>query len=270
MAQEWWQRLPAAQRKVYERSAQVGSLPLKPAGDLAAAALEIERALGADDRESSERAAQRLVDRLCAAFSVATVRVRVSGVRPHDRRGELHGLYVPANGPGHDTITVWMRTARRGDVVKIKTFLRTLLHEVCHHLDYSFLDLPYSFHTQGFYRRESSLFRAVAHGTGLAARRKGSPRPPAALVLREPVAAAPRMDDAQVGRAPSGIALLRSVAAAIAARQKPDQEREHGDREPGLERAERAGLAQAQDLVVAEDDDSRPADSRKRVPGDHT
>ena len=34
----------------------------------------------------------------------------------------------------------------------------TLLHEVCHHLDYTYLKLGESFHTEGFFKRESSLF----------------------------------------------------------------------------------------------------------------
>jgi hypothetical protein len=42
-------------------------------------------------------------------------------------------------------------------VVAFKTFLRTLLHELCHHLDYELLNLPDSFHTEGFYKRLSSL-----------------------------------------------------------------------------------------------------------------
>ena len=43
-------------------------------------------------------------------------------------------------------------------MVAFKTFLRTLLHEVCHHLDYMHLRLQDSFHTQSFFQRESSLF----------------------------------------------------------------------------------------------------------------
>ena len=34
-------------------------------------------------------------------------------------------------------------------------------HELCHHLDYELLRLPDSFHTDGFYRRESSLLRQL-------------------------------------------------------------------------------------------------------------
>jgi uncharacterized damage-inducible protein DinB len=46
-------------------------------------------------------------------------------------------------------------------VVAFRTFLRTLLHELCHHLDYQHLRLADSFHTEGFYKRESSLFHQL-------------------------------------------------------------------------------------------------------------
>jgi hypothetical protein len=46
-------------------------------------------------------------------------------------------------------------------VVAFRTFLRTLLHELLHHLDFEVLELAQSFHTQGFFQRESSLFRQL-------------------------------------------------------------------------------------------------------------
>jgi hypothetical protein len=55
-----------------------------------------------------------------------------------------------------------MRTAKQRRVVAFKSFLRTLLHELCHHLDYELYRLPDSFHTEGFYKRESSLFHQLA------------------------------------------------------------------------------------------------------------
>jgi hypothetical protein len=67
----------------------------------------------------------------------------------------LHGLYESA-GP-RTVISVWMLTAKRGQVVAYKTFLRTLVHEMGHHLDYQRLALRDSFHTDGFFKRESSL-----------------------------------------------------------------------------------------------------------------
>ena len=59
-----------------------------------------------------------------------------------------------------------MRTAKQRRVVAFRTYLRTLLHEVGHHLDYERLELPDSFHTEGFFRRESSLFNQLVPGPG--------------------------------------------------------------------------------------------------------
>ncbi len=112
-----------------------------------------------------ERAAAALIAELCRAFGVAPIPVAVRGVRPHNARGELHGLYKIAKPPA---IMLWMRTAKRHDVVKPRTFLRTLLHELCHHLDYSLLKLDDSFHTMGFFRRESFLVHALAGTEGSA------------------------------------------------------------------------------------------------------
>jgi len=45
--------------------------------------------------------------------------------------------------------------------VKFRTFLRTLLHEVCHHLDYEHYKMAETFHTEGFYARESAMTREL-------------------------------------------------------------------------------------------------------------
>ena len=92
---------------------------------------------------------------------VEPVRVKVLAVRPHNEWGELHGLYEPAEGRRTAAITLWMRTAQRRQVVAFRSFLRTLLHELCHHLDYVLLELHESYHTEGFYKRESSLFHQL-------------------------------------------------------------------------------------------------------------
>jgi uncharacterized damage-inducible protein DinB len=59
-----------------------------------------------------------------------------------------------------------MRTAQQKRVVAFRTFLRTLLHEIGHHVDYTRLRLGDSFHTQGFYQRESSLFHQLVTDGG--------------------------------------------------------------------------------------------------------
>ncbi len=252
MAGEWWRRLPAAQRREYERSVAKTHVAITAGPDLREVVLEIERHLGSDDRAATERASARLVDLLCRRLGLPRVRVSVSGVRPRDRGGELHGLYE-SDGRTRELITVWMRTAQRRDVVAAKTFLRTLLHEVCHHLDFFGLDLPNSFHTQGFYRRESSLYRAVTRGTHLAVVRRGVPgtriSPPAGRPSRaEREAAEVRELQAEVDRAArslgiaprrrspsgteepiSGIELLSAVAASITARKRRDEDGPGGE-----------------------------------------
>ena len=92
-------------------------------------------------------------------------RARVPSTR-HSRAGSV-GLYEPDEVTGGIArITVWMRTARKEQVVKFRTFLRTLLHEVCHHLDYEHYELDETFHTEGFYARESSLMRDLLGEAG--------------------------------------------------------------------------------------------------------
>jgi hypothetical protein len=88
------------------------------------------------------------------------VRVEVLAARPHARWGELHGLYTAERGR-MPKIQLWMRTAKQKRVVAFRTYLRTLLHEVGHHVDYTGLQLAESYHTEGFYKRESSLFHQL-------------------------------------------------------------------------------------------------------------
>lgn len=213
MASDWWRRLPDGQRREYERSDGITTVPLRPSAALAGAVTELDAALRADDLHGTDQAAQQLATRICQGLNVRGVRVRVEGVRPHDHRGELHGLYTPGTGRTPDRILVWMRTAKRADVVRTRTFLRTLLHEVGHHLDFVLFSLPNSFHSRGFYQRESSLMRVVVRGTPLArSSRRGAG------------AAATGADtpDARPADSGDGIALLRAAAAAIAARSNRD------------------------------------------------
>ena len=157
----WYRRLPPSLQRVAAASDRVPSLSFRAGPALVQAVGELPSALAAGRRVEVQVLAQRIADGVCAGFRVPSVWVRVAERRPHDRRGELHGLYTPAVPPARDTITLWMFTAKRAQVVAAKTFLRTLLHELCHHLDYAHLKLRDSLHTQGFYQRESSLFLAL-------------------------------------------------------------------------------------------------------------
>jgi len=160
MAGHW--KLSRAEQRTWARSNRVVALRVPPNRVLTPRALALADALAGGDRRRVEAASQALLDAACALFRVPPLRVDVRGVRPTDRSGELHGLYTPTNGrAGHDRVQIWMHTARRRQVVAFKTFLRTLLHELCHHLDYERLKLEHSLHTEGFYKRESSLMHAV-------------------------------------------------------------------------------------------------------------
>ena len=121
---------------------------------------DLSRALEKEDKRAAQAAAQRMISGLCQVFGVERAEIRVLAKRPSKSWGELHGLYEREEGVT-DRITVWMRTAERKQVVAFKTFLRTIIHEFIHHLDYVLLDLDDSFHTEGFFRRESSLVKQL-------------------------------------------------------------------------------------------------------------
>ena len=157
----WYQRLPSSLQRVAAQSDRVPTLPLRASPSLRAAVGALPDVLASGNAREVQTIAQRIADGICAALRVPAVRVRVALRRPPTRSGELHGLYTPTGGRGYDEITLWMLTAQRGNVVASKTFLRTLLHELCHHFDYTLLHLRDSLHTQGFYQRESSLFAAL-------------------------------------------------------------------------------------------------------------
>ena len=158
----WRARLTPSQQRIYDRSAAISSVPLSPTSQLFYAIQRLEAALAAEEEQQVQTLAQTIVNHVCTRLSVRTIRVQVQGVRPSNRRRELHGLYTQYEGGSEkDSIQVWMRTAKRGQVVAFRTFLRTLLHEVCHHLDYVYFNLRESYHTEGFFQRESSLFYAV-------------------------------------------------------------------------------------------------------------
>jgi hypothetical protein len=157
----WYRRLPPALRRVAAESDRIPTLPLRAGPALQQMVAELPTVLAAGRCATVESTTQRIADGVCRALAASLVDVKVRARRPHDLGGELHGLYVPRPFPVRPEITVWMLTAKRGDVVKPRTFLRTLLHELCHHFDYTCLRLRESLHTQGFYQRESSLLAAL-------------------------------------------------------------------------------------------------------------
>ena len=163
----YFERLSRRQQGIYLRSDKITAVPLPGAAALRPLVVELGTALESGDRALTESACQLLANGLGRALGLPTVRVTVLAARPHAKWGELHGLYESTGKPGRPpTITLWMRTARQKRVVAFRTFLRTLLHEMGHHLDYTLLRLGDSLHTQGFYQRESHLFHQLVTDGG--------------------------------------------------------------------------------------------------------
>ena len=157
----YYAKLSPARKRIYRASDAIERLDPPPGFAAAGAVDAIAAALAADDRSACERACRELTDALTRGFGVPPIRVRVLARRPSSDYGELHGLYEPEEGREPARISVWMRTAQRQQVVAFRSFLRTLVHEIGHHLDYEKFGLEETFHTDGFYKRESTLSNAL-------------------------------------------------------------------------------------------------------------
>ncbi|WP_163999470.1 hypothetical protein [Pyxidicoccus caerfyrddinensis] len=160
MTFDYYDNLSTAQQRVYRMSDGVAALRVREPHALAPHVEALRLALASGERAPLEDATARLSDSLCERLDVAPAKVEVLEVRPSFETGELHGLYTRAPGR-RPRLQVWMRTARHARVVAFRTYLRTFLHELCHHLDFLLLELPHSFHTEGFFKRESSLFHQL-------------------------------------------------------------------------------------------------------------
>ncbi len=161
MVFSYYNRLSSADKRVYRRSDQIAAVVLPGAAERRPLVLALAEVLKRENRADTEALCQKLATAVTASLKVPLIRVKVLASRPKGSWGELHGLYEPSRGKTAATITVWMRTAEKRKVVAFRSFLRTLLHEICHHLDYELFSLPESFHTEGFYKRESSLFHQL-------------------------------------------------------------------------------------------------------------
>ena len=104
------------------------------------------------------------VRRSCAEFldfafyEVPSCGFRVLAARPlRVRENWASELFGDCN-PESMLIRIWMRTAVRKEITSFGTFLSTLCHEFCHHLDFQRFRFPDSWHTRGFYERTATLY----------------------------------------------------------------------------------------------------------------
>jgi hypothetical protein len=91
-------------------------------------------------------------------YKVRPPEVRALAARPlrvrESSTTELFGDYTP----GTLVIRIWTRTAVRKQVTSFGTFLSTLCHEFCHHLDCDRFGFSRTPHTRGFYERTAILY----------------------------------------------------------------------------------------------------------------
>ena len=164
MVFDYYKRLSAGRQSIYRQSDAIIAVKLPDAGVLRAPAQALVETLKSEDRMSVQRLSQQVTDGIIGQLQVPPLGIQVLAVRPSDDWGELHGLYLPEEDGKTAKIQLWMRTAKHKRVVAFKSYLRTLLHEICHHLDYELYKFPETFHTEGFYNRESSLFHQLVPG----------------------------------------------------------------------------------------------------------
>ncbi len=157
----YYDRLSTKDKATYRRSDEIAAVALPDPGALASLAKGIEVALFSGVRARVAKAVVAFVDAFNAQLFAPAVKVHVREVRPDLESAELHGLYTFATDDAPPKLEVWMRTRAQEKVVKHRTFMRTIVHELCHHLDVTVIGLDESFHTQGFFRRESSLVKQI-------------------------------------------------------------------------------------------------------------
>jgi hypothetical protein len=158
---KYYERLRQKEKEIYNKSDSITSLPLFNAESLFPLVKSLEESLKNEEILSIQRYLRELAMALSERFHVSPVRIKVLEVRPSNHYGELHGLYYPKRDNFMPAIILWMKTAKKAKIIAFKTFLRTFVHEFCHHLDYEFFKLPESFHTEGFYKRESHLLHQL-------------------------------------------------------------------------------------------------------------
>ena len=158
----YYERLSARNKRIYRQSDAVEQVVLPDPAALRPLVGDVAAALAEEDRRGLEVACQRLADAMLAQLELPRVRLSVLAARPSRDWGELHGYYDPTKPGVAPTLTIWMRTAQRKQVVAFRTFFRTFLHEVGHHLDYELLRLAETFTP----RASTSASRACSSSFG--------------------------------------------------------------------------------------------------------
>ena len=157
---------PRKNRSGFLESDRIKTLDVPRNAALTEIAERLESAMKSDKIRDVRSACTEFLATASNFYEVPTCAARVLAARPLRTRErgtfELFGDYTPDSM----LIRVWMRTAVRKEVTSFGTFLSTLCHEFCHHLDFKKFGFVDSWHTRGFYERASVLYH-YARGTPL-------------------------------------------------------------------------------------------------------
>jgi hypothetical protein len=156
----YYDNLSAAKKRIYRKSDAIESIPLRSPDRIHPVTIKLKEALEADKRRDVAKHASQICRLVCDGLDTEDLTVRIRSKRPSSSAEELQGLYERTEGEAC-VLTVWMKTAAKGQVVAFKSFMRTVIHELCHHIDYAYFNLDDSLHTEGFFRRESSLYKQI-------------------------------------------------------------------------------------------------------------
>jgi hypothetical protein len=155
-----------ASRSGFLESDRIKTLDLPEHGRLLLIARTIEAAMQTGKTASVRGPCAEFLTEASNFYQVPYCSVRVLAARPlHTREywtTELFGDYDPEMM----LIRLWMRTAVKKEVTSYGTFLSTLCHEFCHHLDLQNFKFADSWHTRGFFERTAVLYHH-ARGTPL-------------------------------------------------------------------------------------------------------
>jgi hypothetical protein len=149
----------------FRQSEELTSIELPPNPKLVDLAQVIESVMKEGSRAEVRSACAEFLNSAAAFYNVRAPEVHALAARPlRVREGgwqiELFGDYALKDA----LIRIWTRTAVRKQVTSFGTFLSTLCHEFCHHLDCQKFGFARSPHTRGFYERAGLLYHH-ARGT---------------------------------------------------------------------------------------------------------
>lgn len=150
-----------SEQEEYARSDELRVIGLPEIEPVRTLAQAIEYGLKEEEKKAVEKAANGIAKEFCSCFDIPLSPVRVLGVRPR----KVTETSVWETFGDYDTeslkIRLWMRTAILQKTSAYGTLLSTLCHELCHHLDCTYLNLPNTFHTRGFYARAGILYHHI-------------------------------------------------------------------------------------------------------------